>query len=88
MGLPVVSHPMALEGLDVIPGEHLLAAPDAEGIARAVEALLKDADLRTRLGRAARARVEQLYSTEAVHRHLRDAYARALADGRPALLAD
>jgi glycosyltransferase involved in cell wall biosynthesis len=84
MGLAVASHPMALEGLDVVPGEHVLAASDAEGLARAVEALLKDADLRARLGRAARARVEQLYSTAAVHRHLHDAYGRALAAGRTA----
>jgi glycosyltransferase involved in cell wall biosynthesis len=83
MGLPVVSHPMALEGLDVVAGEHVLAAPDAEGIARAVEGLLKDPDLRRRLSRAARDRVCELYSTSAVHRHLLEAYARALEGGSP-----
>ncbi len=79
MGLPVVGHEMALEGLDVVPGLHVLVAQDAEGIARAVEGLLKDPDLRRRLGRAARARVHELYSTPAVHQHLVEAYTRALA---------
>jgi len=75
----IVSHPMALEGLDVKPGEHVLAAGDVEGLAREVERALGDAALRERLGRAARERAEQLYSTEAVERHLLAAYERARA---------
>jgi len=75
----IVSHPMALEGLDVKPGEHVLVAGDAEGLAREVERALGDAALRERLGRAARERAEALYSTEAVERHLLQAYERARA---------
>ncbi len=79
MGLPIVCHPMALEGLDAQPGEHLLVAEDAAGFAAAIEGLLKDADLRGRLGRAARERALALYATPVVERHLHEAYARALA---------
>lgn len=75
----IVSHPMALEGLDVKAGEHALVAADVEGLAREVERVLGDAGLRERLGRAARERAEALYSTEAVERHLLDAYERARA---------
>lgn len=75
----IVSHPMALEGLDLTPGEHVLVADDVEGLARQVEHALEDAALRARLGRAARERAEQRYSTEAARRHLLGAYERARA---------
>ncbi len=79
MGLAIVCHPMALEGLDAVPGEHLLVADSAPGFASAVEGLLKDDDLRERLGRAARSLVLERYATPVVERHLHQAYARALA---------
>ena len=74
MGLPIVSHSMAIEGLDINPGEHVLVADDARGIASAVERLLSDPALRERMGNAALERVDALYSTRAVHKHLNDAY--------------
>lgn len=77
MGLPIVSHPMAIEGLDIVPGEHVLVADDAAGTANAVEKLLSDPALRERLGRAALEHVDALYSTPAVHKHLNEAYAQA-----------
>jgi glycosyltransferase involved in cell wall biosynthesis len=77
MGLPVVSHTMAIEGLDVVPGVHVFVADDAEGMASAVLRLLRDRELRERVGQAARERVEALYSTAVVQRHLLDAYAKA-----------
>lgn len=78
----IVSHPMALEGLDVKPGEHALVGEDAETLAREVERALGDPALRERLGRAARERVEALYSTAAVEQHLLRAYELALAARR------
>ncbi len=75
----IVSHPMALEGLDVKAGEHVLVGNDVESLACEVERALGDAPLRARLGRAARDRAECLYSTEAVGRHLLRAYERARA---------
>lgn len=82
MGLPIVSHSMAIEGLELNPGEHVLVADDARGIADAVESLLADRSLRERLGRAALARVGSLYSTRAVHKHLIEAYEKVLQGPR------
>jgi glycosyltransferase involved in cell wall biosynthesis len=78
MGLPIVCHPMALEGLDVTPGTHLLIAESGADFAAAVEGLLKDDDLRERLGKAARERALECYSLPTVASHLEAAYARAL----------
>jgi glycosyltransferase involved in cell wall biosynthesis len=78
MGLPIVCHPMALEGLDVTPGTHLLVAESAANFAAAIEGLLKDDDLRERLGRNARERALACYSLPTVASQLASAYARAL----------
>ena len=58
--------------------EHILVADDARGIATAVESLLADSSLRERLGRAALERVDALYSTRAVHKHLNEAYEKVM----------
>jgi len=82
MGLAIVSHPMAIEGLEVEPGRHLLVAEDAEGLARASERLLVDTELAARLGRAARERAVERYSTRAIGARLVAAYEEALARAR------
>ncbi len=56
MGLPIVSHDMAIEGLEVEPGRHLLVARDAEGLAAGVERVLREPALAAALGQAARER--------------------------------
>jgi glycosyltransferase involved in cell wall biosynthesis len=58
-------------GLLVPPG-------DAKALRKAIERLLADADLRKRLGEAARARVTELCSWERVAEATLDAYASAL----------
>ncbi|WLI88907.1 TIGR03087 family PEP-CTERM/XrtA system glycosyltransferase [Massilia sp. R2A-15] len=60
MATPVVVSPQALEGIEAIPGQDLVLAPDAAAFAAAVAALLEKSD--GALGRSARAKVEQLYS--------------------------
>jgi glycosyltransferase involved in cell wall biosynthesis len=63
-GTPVVATPRATEGLDVRPGEHLVVAEDAAGLAAAAIALLRDPERARALGRAGRALVERCYRWE------------------------
>jgi sugar transferase (PEP-CTERM/EpsH1 system associated) len=60
MATPVVVSPQALEGIEAIPGTDLVLANDAAGFVTAVSSLLDQSD--GALGKAARAKVEQLYS--------------------------
>jgi polysaccharide biosynthesis protein PslH len=57
-GKALVASSLALEGLDVRPGEHVLVADDDAAFAEAVVALLDDELRRVALGRAARAWAE------------------------------
>ncbi len=82
MGRPVVSTTVGVEGLDVIPGEHFLAADTAQAFARALLDLFSDAMLRDRLARAARARVEERFSWSHVARQFEAICLRALEHRR------
>jgi len=62
LGRPVVSTTVGVEGLAVAPGQHLLAADDAEGFAAAVLRLLDEPALGTRLASAARALLQERFS--------------------------
>ena len=57
------------------PGEHLLAVPpgDPDALAGAVVDLVGDPDLRERLARAGRARMEAKFTESALGRRLLDA---------------
>jgi len=63
-GTPVVTTPRAAAALDVEPGEHLLVAEDAAGLAAAALGLLRDPARARLLARAARALVERRYRWE------------------------
>jgi glycosyltransferase involved in cell wall biosynthesis len=66
---------------DLIEDDHtgLLAPPsDASALARKIEMLMHDADLRARLGTAARVRIEQKFSARAVAAQWEDFYVRSL----------
>lgn len=60
-GCPVVSTAVGIEGLDVEPGVHFLQEDGAAGFAAAVIGLLRDADARQRIARAARDLVESRF---------------------------
>jgi glycosyltransferase involved in cell wall biosynthesis len=60
-GTPVVATSKGAEGLEVLPGQHLLIADDAAAFAAHVVALLADPALRASLARAARTLVETHY---------------------------
>ncbi len=60
-GIPVVSTPIGVEGIEARPGEHLLVADDPEAFAAAVVRLVRDPTAAARLARAGRALVEARY---------------------------
>jgi sugar transferase (PEP-CTERM/EpsH1 system associated) len=62
MGKAVVSTSIGAEGLPVRDGEHILLADDPESFARATLTLLRDDDLRRKIGCAARKLVAENYS--------------------------
>lgn len=66
--IPVVSTTAGAEGLDVVPGRHLLVADDAEGFAVACQRLLTDDDLRAEVTAAAHELFVDRYEWTAIHR--------------------
>ncbi|MCW2240893.1 TIGR03087 family PEP-CTERM/XrtA system glycosyltransferase [Azospirillum canadense] len=62
MGMPVVSHPAAFEGLDAQPGHDLLLAETEDEFLGTLSRVMEDAALREALGRRARACVEAGYT--------------------------
>jgi len=74
-GLAVVSTTAGCEGLDLVPDRHLLVADDPREFAAAVLRVLRDPELRRRLGAEGRAHVLDRFSVER-----RDATLAALAE--------
>jgi glycosyltransferase involved in cell wall biosynthesis len=62
LGRPVVSTPLGVEGLPVVPGKHFIAAAGAEAFAQAICTLLANAPLRARLAASARELLEGQFS--------------------------
>jgi glycosyltransferase involved in cell wall biosynthesis len=69
-GLAVVMTRLAAEGMHVEDGVHALVADDSAGFAEAIVAILRDDDLRRRLGDAARRHVEERFGTARVRESL------------------
>lgn len=65
-GLPVVSTPVGHEGLEVVPGQHLLSAETALSFVDAIEQLLAGPDLRRRLAANARRLAVSRYDWELI----------------------
>jgi glycosyltransferase involved in cell wall biosynthesis len=62
MARPVVSTTLGAEGLDAVPGQHLLIADDPAHFASAVLRVLREPGLGDELGRAGRSLVSERYS--------------------------
>jgi glycosyltransferase involved in cell wall biosynthesis len=62
MARPVVSTALGAEGLDAVPGRHLLIADDPADFASAVLRVLREPGLADELGRAGRSLVSERYS--------------------------
>lgn len=74
MGKAVVSTSVGCEGLGAVDGENILIRNEPGGFTSAVLAVLRDEQLRRRLGQGGRATVERNYSWDAVGGVLRGAY--------------
>jgi len=70
----VVATRMGAEGYQLVDGQEVLLADDADAFARAAVALLRDTARRRRLGKAGRAFVEAHYDWEALIPHLATVY--------------
>lgn len=81
MGRPVVSTSLGCEGIDVVPGEHLLVADSPPRFADAVVRVLSDPELGGALGRRGRALVEARYGWPALAQQL-EAVLREVATDR------
>jgi glycosyltransferase involved in cell wall biosynthesis len=68
--IPVVATTVGVEGIDAVPGEHLLVADRPEGLTRACLTLLEDVALRARLADAAAELVETRYSWPGIRSRL------------------
>jgi len=73
-GCPVVSTSIGCEGLEFTDGEHLLVADEPTDFANAISRLLKNDELRIRLGQAGRKRVEERYRPQVVLPRLEEVY--------------
>jgi len=74
MALPVVATDVACAGLRCRDGENIMVANGAKEFAARVVALLRDPELRERLGREGRKVAEQFYSWETVASQLDSLY--------------
>jgi glycosyltransferase involved in cell wall biosynthesis len=72
LGTPVISTRKGIEGLDVVPDEHILLADTPQDFADATCRLLGDEALRKRLSTAGRALVESKYDWTIIERKLAD----------------
>jgi glycosyltransferase involved in cell wall biosynthesis len=79
MGKAVVSTSVGCEGLLATDGHNILIRDDPAEFASAVQAVLRDSELRHRLGREARRTVEQHYGWESIGLKLANEYLDILA---------
>lgn len=83
MAKPLVATALAVEGLDLIEGEHYLRAETTADFVSAILRLQQDAALRAALARAGRRLVERRYSWTLVGQRLNEVYEAALDAWRP-----
>jgi glycosyltransferase involved in cell wall biosynthesis len=81
-GLPIVSTTIGYEGIDLTPGEHLLAGDTPERFAAALIRLLGDPALGRRLAAAGRELAERVYDWRVVNPQVDALYEAALARRR------
>ena len=75
-GVPVISTPLGVEGLDLRDGEHVLVGRSSADLAALAVRVIRDDALAARLSAAGRARVEAAYDWAVVARPLVDLHLR------------
>lgn len=88
LGKAVVSTSIGCEGLDAVDGGNILIADDAAGFADAVSRVLREPDLRNRLGDAARATAERTYDWNVIGRSMAGLYADVLRSRTGSAVSD
>lgn len=81
MGKPVVSTTLGAEGIEAVPGRDLFVADEPAGFADAVNRLLAEPGLATRIGRSARQLAVERYGWSEAARALEGFYRRILEIG-------
>ncbi len=81
-GIPIVSTTIGYEGIDLVPGKHLLVADTPSAFAAAVTKLLRDPALGAQLAAAGRERLLECYDWKAVYPAMEAVYER-LGKTRP-----
>jgi glycosyltransferase involved in cell wall biosynthesis len=76
MGKCVVAHPIACEGIDAVPGTHVVHAVEASEFVAAIEGLMANAERRAAIGRAARGLAEERYSFRGIGEKLAGTFSR------------
>jgi glycosyltransferase involved in cell wall biosynthesis len=84
----VVAHPISCEGIEVIPGRHVLLADTASAFADSIHTVLDDWTLRESIGKAARELVVNRYSFAKIGRQLCAEFDTAARSGPKSLRAD
>lgn len=69
-GVPVVAHPIAVEGIELVPGRDVLVGSTAEEMADCVKRVLEDENLAGKLRRNAYCTVNDKYSSTSIGRRL------------------
>lgn len=77
-GIPIVSTTIGAEGIDIVPGEHLLIADDPAAFAAAVVRLLQDRALADRLATAGRHHALRRYDWRTVCPAIEHVYSQAI----------
>lgn len=77
-GIPIVSTTIGYEGIDLTPGEHLLAGNTPAAFAAAVVRLLRDPELGRRLAAEGRAFAERTYDWRVVNGQVDSVYGECL----------
>ncbi len=74
MGIPIVAHPIACEGIDVIDGKHVIFAESAKDFTAKIVLLNRNEALREELSVNGRKLIEEKYSYEVVGKKLLKTY--------------